>query len=68
ARPAARAREALRGLDARVEVAFGGKRAPIESVVGLLSLGAGEQAVIELIGTGPQAAQAVEAVARGLEQ
>lgn len=68
ARPAARAREAVRGLDARVEVAFGGKRAPIESVVGLLSLGAGEQAVIELIGTGPQAAQAVEAVARELEQ
>jgi phosphocarrier protein FPr len=63
ARPAARAREAARGLDAKVEVYFEGRRAAIESVVGLLGLGAGEHATIELVGSGPQAARAVDAVA-----
>ncbi len=66
ARPAARAREAARGLDARVHVLFGERRAAIESVVGLLALGAGEGAVIELVGVGPQAAQAVDAIAEEL--
>lgn len=66
ARPAARAREAARGFDARVEVHFGGRKAPIESVVGLLGLCAGEHATIELVGRGVQAQQAVDAVAREL--
>ena len=66
ARPAASAREAARGFDARVEVHFGGRKAPIESVVGLLGLCAGEHATIELVGRGVQAQQAVDAVAREL--
>ena len=55
ARPAARAREAARGFDAKVEVRYEGSKAPIESVVGLLGLGAGEGATIELVGIGAQA-------------
>lgn len=66
ARPAARAREAARGFDAKVEVRFNGRKAPIESVVGLLGLGAGEGATIELLGVGAQATAAVEAVAAEL--
>jgi phosphocarrier protein FPr len=66
ARPAARAREAARGFDAKVEVRFNGRKAPIESVVGLLALGAGEGATVELLGVGAQAAAAVEAVATEL--
>jgi phosphoenolpyruvate-protein phosphotransferase len=66
ARPAARAREAARGFDAKVEVRFNGRKAPIESVVGLLGLGAGEGATVELLGVGAQAAAAVEAVAAEL--
>ncbi|ALP63979.1 phosphoenolpyruvate--protein phosphotransferase [Paraburkholderia caribensis] len=64
ARPAARAREAARGLDARVEVRFEGRKAAIESVVGLLGLGAGQGATVEVVGIGAQAAAAVEAVVR----
>ncbi|WP_277189420.1 phosphoenolpyruvate--protein phosphotransferase [Caballeronia sp. BR00000012568055] len=66
ARPAARAREAARGFDAKVEVRYEGKKAPVESVVGLLGLGAGDGATIELVGIGAQAQQAVEAVANEL--
>jgi multiphosphoryl transfer protein len=66
ARPAARAREAARGFEARVEVRYEGRKASIESVVGLLGLGAGEGATVELLGVGPQAAAAVEAIAREL--
>ncbi|WP_175939276.1 phosphoenolpyruvate--protein phosphotransferase [Caballeronia sp. BCC1704] len=66
ARPAARAREAARGLDAKVEVRFEGRKAPVESVVGLLGLGAGEGATIELVGIGAQAQEAVDAVATEL--
>jgi phosphoenolpyruvate-protein phosphotransferase len=66
ARPAARAREAARGFDAKVEVRFSGRKSPIESVVGLLGLGAGEGATVELLGVGAQAAAAVEAVAAEL--
>jgi multiphosphoryl transfer protein len=66
ARPAARAREAARGFDAKVEVRFNGRKAPIESVVGLLALGAGEGSTVELLGVGAQAAAAVEAVAAEL--
>jgi len=66
ARPAARAREAARGFDAKVEVRFNGRKAPVESVVGLLALGAGEGSTIELLGVGPQASAAVDAVAAEL--
>ena len=66
ARPAARAREAVRGLDARVEVRFEGKKAAIESVVGLLGLGAGQGATVEIVGIGAQAGAAVVAVVREL--
>jgi multiphosphoryl transfer protein len=66
ARPAARAREAARGFDAKVEVRFNGRKAAIESVVGLLGLGASEGSTVELLGVGPQAAAAVEAVASEL--
>jgi phosphocarrier protein FPr len=66
ARPAARAREAARGLDAKVEVRFNGRKAPVESIVGLLGLGASEGSTIELLGVGPDAAKAVEAVAAEL--
>jgi phosphocarrier protein FPr len=66
ARPAARAREAARGFDARVEVRYEGRKAAIESVVGLLGLGAGEGASVELLGVGPQAKAAVDAVANEL--
>jgi phosphoenolpyruvate-protein phosphotransferase len=66
ARPAARAREAARGFDAKVEVRFNGRKAPIESVVGLLGLGAGEGATVELLGVGAQAVAAVDAVAAEL--
>ncbi|MBU7440971.1 phosphoenolpyruvate--protein phosphotransferase [Paraburkholderia fungorum] len=66
ARPAARAREAARGFDARVEVRYEGRKAAIESVVGLLGLGAGEGATVELLGVGPQAKAAIEAIAHEL--
>ncbi len=66
ARPAARAREAARGFDARVEVRFEGKKAAIESVVGLLGLGAGQGATVDVVGIGAQASAAVEAVVREL--
>ncbi|RKT25949.1 phosphocarrier protein HPr /phosphoenolpyruvate--protein phosphotransferase /PTS system IIA component (Glc family) [Paraburkholderia sp. RAU2J] len=66
ARPAARAREAARGFDARVEVRYEGRKAAIESVVGLLGLGAGEGARVELLGVGPQAQAAVDAIAHEL--
>ncbi|SDQ26022.1 Phosphocarrier protein HPr /phosphoenolpyruvate--protein phosphotransferase /PTS system IIA component, Glc family [Paraburkholderia fungorum] len=66
ARPAARAREAARGFEARVEVRYEGRKAAIESVVGLLGLGAGEGATVELLGVGPQAQAAIDAIAHEL--
>jgi phosphocarrier protein FPr len=66
ARPAARAREASRGLDARIEVCHGERSASIESVVGLMGLGAGEGAAVEVRAVGPDAAAAVDAVVREL--
>ena len=38
-----------------------GRKAPVESIVGLLGLGASEGSTIELLGVGPDAAKAVEA-------
>ncbi|WP_181321745.1 phosphoenolpyruvate--protein phosphotransferase [Trinickia symbiotica] len=66
ARPAARAREAVRGLEARVEVRHEARVANVESVVALMGLGAGEGATVEIHGVGPDASKAVEAVAREL--
>ena len=66
ARPAARAREAARGLDARIEVRHGARSASIESVVGLMGLGAGEGATVEVRAVGADAAAAVDAVVREL--
>jgi multiphosphoryl transfer protein len=66
ARPAARAREAARGLDARIEVCHGTRCASIESVVGLMGLGAGEGAAVEVRAVGADAAAAVDAVVREL--
>ncbi len=66
ARPAARAREAVRDFDARVEVRHGERKAAIQSVVGLLALGAGQGATIELVGMGRDAQQAVDAIAHEL--
>jgi len=63
ARPAARAREAVRGFDARVELHFNGRSAALESVVALMTLDASEGELLELRGHGPQAAQALDAVA-----
>src|ERR1700754_3769890 len=62
ARPAARVREAARGFDARVEVRFNGRKAAVESVVGMLGLGAAQGATVEILGMGAQAAGAVESV------
>ncbi|CAN7514021.1 phosphoenolpyruvate--protein phosphotransferase [Trinickia sp. LjRoot230] len=66
ARPAARAREAARGLDARVELRHGARHASVDSVVGLMGLGAGEGATVEVRGVGADAARAVDAVVREL--
>jgi multiphosphoryl transfer protein len=66
ARPAARAREAARGLDARIEVCHGTRCASIDSVVGLMGLGAGEGAAVEVRAVGADAAAAVDAVVREL--
>jgi phosphocarrier protein FPr len=63
ARPAARAREAARGMDARIEVRHEGRHAKVESVVALMGLGASEGATVEVYGIGPDALRAVEAVA-----
>lgn len=66
ARPAARARDAVRGLDARVHVHYDGRQANVESVVSLMGLGAGEGAAVRVQGAGPDAVRAVDAVAREL--
>lgn len=66
ARPAARAREAVRGLDATVDVWHDGRHANVQSVVALMGLGAGEGAKVQVHGTGPDAALAVDAVVREL--
>jgi len=67
ARPAARARAAQAPFDALLQLQYGERCAPLDSVVALLALGAGEQAMVELIGRGPQAEQAVEAVCQVLQ-
>ena len=67
ARPAARAREAARAFAAQVEVHYEGRKAPIQSVVGLLGLGAGEGSSVELVATGDDAQAALDAVLAELQ-
>jgi len=68
ARPAARVREAVRGLDAEVVIRFGTRHASIQSVVGLLGLGAGQGAMVEVSAQGRDAQAALDAVARELQR
>lgn len=67
ARPAARARNAAAAFDAKLELVFAGRRAPLNSVVGLLGLGAGEGSTVEIVATGTQARAALDAVKKELE-
>jgi len=68
ARPAARAREAIRGLSAQVEVRYAGRSSAISSVVGLLGLGAGEGASVEIVALGDDGRAALDAVVLELER
>lgn len=68
ARPAARARAAMQGLDATVTLHYGGRQASLESLVALLALAADQGATVELVASGRDAAAALEAVARELRR
>ncbi|AQV92634.1 phosphoenolpyruvate--protein phosphotransferase [Cupriavidus necator] len=68
ARPAARAREAVRGLDATVALHYGGRQASLASLVALLGLAAGEGATVELVASGRDAGAALDAAARELQR
>jgi multiphosphoryl transfer protein len=67
ARPAARAREAARKFASKVELHFDGRHAPLNSIVSLLGLGAGEGARVTVIATGHDAEAALAAVVAELE-
>ncbi|CAB3788528.1 phosphoenolpyruvate--protein phosphotransferase [Pararobbsia alpina] len=67
ARPAARAREAARKFASKVELHYGGRHAPLNSIVSLLGLGAGEGARVTVIATGHDAEAALAAVVAELE-
>ncbi|RKP58810.1 phosphoenolpyruvate--protein phosphotransferase [Pararobbsia silviterrae] len=62
ARPAARARDAARKFASKVELHYGGKSASLNSIVGLLGLGAGEGASVTVVAIGHDAREALEAV------
>ncbi|WP_455279172.1 phosphoenolpyruvate--protein phosphotransferase [Cupriavidus necator] len=68
ARPAARAREAARGLDASVVLHYEGRQASLASLVALLGLAAGEGATVELVATGRDSGAALDAVAHELQR
>ncbi|WP_354687005.1 phosphoenolpyruvate--protein phosphotransferase [Cupriavidus necator] len=68
ARPAARAREAARGLDASLVLHYDGRQANLASLVALLGLAAGEGATVELVATGRDAGAALAAVAHELQR
>lgn len=68
ARPAARARAAMQGLDATVALHYGGRHASLASLVAMLALAAGEGATVELVASGRDASAALEAVARELQR
>ncbi|RKT57254.1 PTS hybrid protein [Saccharothrix australiensis] len=59
ARPAALVARSLTGLDARVRVRFGPGEADATSVLALMGLGAPGGARVEVVATGPDAAEAV---------
>ncbi len=67
ARPAARARETARRFASKVELHFDGRHAPLNSIVSLLGLGAGEGARVTVVATGHDAEAAVAAVVAELE-
>ncbi len=62
AQPAARAREAVRGLDAAVVLHYGERQASLASLVAMLALAAGEGATVELVASGCDAGTALDAV------
>ncbi len=62
ARPAALVVRSLIGLDARVVVRFGDQEADGASVLGLMGLGAPGGVKVEVVATGPDAAEAVRRV------
>ncbi|MBW4716489.1 dihydroxyacetone kinase phosphoryl donor subunit DhaM [Saccharothrix obliqua] len=62
ARPAALVARALAGLDARVLVRYGEQEADAASVLALMGLGAPGGARVEVVATGPDAAEAVRRV------
>ncbi|AMR76731.1 phosphoenolpyruvate--protein phosphotransferase [Cupriavidus nantongensis] len=68
ARPAARARAAMHGLDATVTLHYGGRQASLASLVALLALSADEGATVELAASGRDAGAALDAVARELQR
>ncbi|SOY53549.1 Protein-N(Pi)-phosphohistidine-sugar phosphotransferase II ABC [Cupriavidus taiwanensis] len=68
ARPAARARAAVQGLDATVTLHYGGRQASLASLVALLALAADEGATVELAASGRDAGAALAAVARELQR
>ncbi|SOZ14955.1 Multiphosphoryl transfer protein (Includes: Phosphoenolpyruvate-protein phosphotransferase; Phosphocarrier protein HPr; Fructose-specific phosphotransferase enzyme IIA component) [Cupriavidus taiwanensis] len=68
ARPAARARGAMQGLDATVTLHYGGREASLASLVALLALSADEGATVELAASGRDADAALDAVARELQR
>lgn len=55
-------------FDARVEVEHGGRRADARSLLGLLALGIGAGATVTLRAEGGQEKEAVDALARVLEE
>lgn len=62
ARPAALLARSLAGLDARVVVRYGGREADAASVLALMGLGAPGGSRVEVVATGPDAAEAVRRV------
>ncbi|WP_454709866.1 phosphoenolpyruvate--protein phosphotransferase [Cupriavidus nantongensis] len=68
ARPAARARAAMQGLEATVTLHYGGRQASLASLVALLALAADEGAAVELAASGRDAGAALDAVARELQR
>jgi phosphocarrier protein FPr/phosphocarrier protein len=67
ARPAARLIEAISGLDASVRLEYAGRSADARSAVATMSLGTHRGDRVTVCASGPDAAQAVEAVVVGLE-
>ncbi|NOV23343.1 phosphoenolpyruvate--protein phosphotransferase [Cupriavidus necator] len=68
ARPAARARAAMQGLEATVALHYGGRQASLASLAALLALSAHEGATVDLVASGPDAGAALDAVARELQR